>query len=78
MPIQTVQATAQLGMWVTATGERLAFEHARVAVDHRDVVLAGKQALGKATAELTARLVPLLQTYQQLHGKRESYRSQGF
>jgi hypothetical protein len=78
MPIQTVQATAQIDMWVTATGERLAFERARVTVDHRDAVLAGKQALGKATAELTARLVPILQTYQQLHGKRESYRSQGF
>lgn len=78
MPIQTVQATAQIGIWVTATGERLAFDRARVTVDHRDAVLAGKQALEKVTAELTARLVPILQTYQQVHGKREGYRSQGF
>lgn len=78
MPIQTVQATAQIGLWVTATGERLAFDRARVTVDHGDAVLAGKQALGKATAELTARLVPILQTYQQLHGKRESDGTQGF
>jgi hypothetical protein len=78
LPIQTVQATAQIGLWVTATGERLAVDRASATMDHRDAVLAGKQALGKATAELTARLVPILQTYQRLHGQRESYRSQGF
>jgi hypothetical protein len=78
MPIQTVQATAQIGMWVTATGEQLAFDRARVTVDHRDAVLAGKEALGKVTAELTTRLAPILQTYQQVHSKREGYGSRGF
>jgi hypothetical protein len=78
MPIQTVQATTQIGMWITATGERLTFDRARATVDHRDAILAGEQALEKALAELWVRLEPVLQVYQQRYSQRAERRARGF
>ena len=67
LSIQTVEATAQLRAWITATGEQLAFDRAQATVDHADAVLGGRQAVEKATAAMTARLVPTLQRYRQTY-----------
>lgn len=77
MPLQTVQATAQISIWVTATGERLTFDRAQATVDHRDAILAGEQALQKAIAELRVRLEPVLQVYQQSYTRRAERRARG-
>jgi hypothetical protein len=78
MPLQTVQATAQISMWVTITGERLTVDRAQATVDHRDTILAGEQALQKAIAELWVRLEPVLQVYQQSYPRRAERRVRGF
>lgn len=78
MPIQTVQATAQIGMWETATGEQLASDRARATVDHTDAILAGKQALGKAAVQLAEQLMPSLHVYQQTHIQRAVIRQRDF
>ncbi len=63
--LQTVQATAQVGAWVTATGKQLTLERAQAAADHADATLGGRQAVEKATSELVTQLVPILRAYQQ-------------
>ena len=63
--LQTVQATAQVGVWVTATGKQLTLERVQAAADHADATLGGRQAVEKATSELVTQLVPILRAYQQ-------------
>jgi hypothetical protein len=64
LSIQTVEATAQVRAWITATGEQLAFDRARATVDHADAALGGRQAIAKVTTAMTTRLVSTLQQYR--------------
>lgn len=69
LSIQTVEATAQVRAWITATGEQLAFDRAHATVDHTDAALGGRQAVEKATTAMTARLVSTLQRYRQTYAR---------
>jgi hypothetical protein len=65
MALHTVQALAHLRLLVPDTGVSLAAERASETVDHGDSVLAGQQAIERVAATLAARLMPILQAYEQ-------------
>ncbi len=69
LSIQTVEATAQVRAWITATGEQLAFDRARSTVDHTDAELGGRQAVEKVTTAMTTRLVSTLQRYRHMYSR---------
>jgi hypothetical protein len=69
LALQTVQVAAQMRAWVPQTGIQLAFKRAGMAVDHRDPLLAGQQALEQTAAELATQLLPELETYRQQNAR---------
>ncbi len=63
MGVQVVQATVNMTVWDVRAGKQLTMERAEATVLHADAVLASKQALEKAAAELATRLLPILQAH---------------
>lgn len=70
MALHAVQAVANLRLLVPGTGVLLTSERASETVDHRDIVLAGQQAMERVAATLVARVMPVLQAYDQQNASR--------
>jgi plasmid stabilization system protein ParE len=69
MPLQTVNASVEVQVLATATGQRIATEHIEATAIHTDAVLGGTQALRKAATEVASRLISPLRQHLTIHAQ---------